>query len=200
VTKLVGALSAAGPAATLTSPHRVLPADPTDAVLASLAERAPRAQPHRALLLAWPRDEAERSAVEAALAAVAPALLRTEEVVHWDELGEPAGEAIVLTYFVRRRPGLSFTDFASHYRERHAPLARTHHPGIARYVQNFRIAAEPGDGGIDAVSELWFRSERDARERFYRDDESRRVIAEDVQRFLDLRAGFAFAARAGPGS
>jgi uncharacterized protein (TIGR02118 family) len=119
------------------------------------------------------------------------------EVVHWDELGAAAAEALVLVYAVRRRPDLSFEAFASHYRERHAPLARVHPPGSARYVQSFRTSDD--EYGADAVSELWFASERDARTRFHRDDESRRVIAEDVARFLDLRAGIAFAARPVPG-
>jgi len=66
--------------------------------------------------------------------------------------------------------------------------------GMSEYAQNF---AEPEQANrlVDAISELWFRSEDDARTRFYRDDESRRVIGEDVQRFLDLRNGEAFAAR-----
>jgi uncharacterized protein (TIGR02118 family) len=116
------------------------------------------------------------------------------EVVHWDELGAPGPAAVALVYFVKRRAGLSFDDFATHYRERHAPLARIHHPGIARYVQNFVVIPD-ADAPFDAVSELWFASENDARTRFYRDDESRRVIGEDVLRFLDLRRGAAFAAR-----
>jgi uncharacterized protein (TIGR02118 family) len=103
--------------------------------------------------------------------------------------------SVVLTYLVKRRPDLSFAEFSSHYREKHAPLARVHHPGIARYVQNF---LPPGEGLVDAISELWFASEADARARFYRDDESRRVIGEDVQRFIDLRRGAAFAARPRP--
>ena len=47
--------------------------------------------------------------------------------------------------------------------------------------------------GLDAISELWFASEADARTRFYRDEESSRVIAEDVRRFVDLRGGASWA-------
>ncbi len=62
-------------------------------------------------------------------------------------------------------------------------------------MQNF-VASPRDDAPFDAISELWFASEHDARTRFYRDDESRRVIAEDVKCFIDLKRGGAFAARA----
>ena len=118
-------------------------------------------------------------------------------MVHWDDLGGADAGAVVLTYLVVRRADLSFAEFEAHYRAKHAPLARVHHPGIARYVQNF-VESRAGDGAsapIDAISELWFRSEVDARTRFYRDAESARVIGEDVRRFIDLRAGAALAVR-----
>jgi uncharacterized protein (TIGR02118 family) len=142
----------------------------------------------------WPRDAGERAQAESALAPHSSRILALREVLHWDDLGDRRERGVVLTYLVHRRPDLSFAAFEAHYRERHAPLARVHHPGIARYAQNY---CEPNgaDRLVDAVSELWFRSEEDARTRFYRDDESRRVIGEDVQRFLDLRNGEAFAAR-----
>lgn len=176
----------------LAAPHLVCRADPTDAILASLHGAAPRPQAHAGVVFAWPRDRAEGEAADTALMAVASALFRVEEIRHWDELDGGAAGAVVLTYLVKRRPDLSFADFATHYRQKHAPLARIHHPGIARYVQNF---LPPGEGLVDAISELWFRSEADARARFYRDDESRRLIGEDVRRFIDLRGGAAFAAR-----
>ena len=188
--KLVALLAPGGVAAPLACRHVVCAAEPTNAILAALLGAPERAQPHAGVVLAWPRDARERTAAESALAPHAAALHATEEVRHWDELGDAPG-AVLLCYFVRRRPDLSFDAFRTHYRERHAPLARIHHPGIARYVQNFAVSS----GDVDAVSELWFRSEEDARTRFYRDDESRRVIAEDVGRFLDPRGGSAIAAR-----
>ena len=177
---------------TLAAPHLVCRADPTDAILASLSGATPRPRAHAGIVFVWPRDRAEGDAADAALVAAASALYRVDEVRHWDALDANAEGPVVLTYLVKRRPDLSFADFMAHYREKHAPLARVHHPGIARYVQNFM---PPGEGLVDAISELWFASEAEARARFYRDDESRRVIAEDVKRFIDLRSGAAFAAR-----
>lgn len=141
------------------------------------------------------RDGSEAAA--AALGARAAPWLALREVLQWDELGEPDADTVALVYFVRRRAGLAYADFESHYRERHAPLARVHHPGIARYVQNFLPA--PGDAAhdFDAVSELWFRSPAELRERFYRDAASEAVIAEDVARFLDPGAGLVRVTRPG---
>jgi hypothetical protein len=189
--KLVALLAPGSAAPALPGAHVVCAAEPTNAILAALIGVPERAQPYAGLVLAWPRDAAERAAAEAALAPRAAALYAMDEVRHWDELGAHDGGSVLLCYLVRRRADLSSDAFREHYVERHAPLARVHHPGIARYVQNF---AAPG-ADVDAVSELWFRSESDARSRFYRDDESRRVIGEDVQRFLDLRGGVAIAAR-----
>ena len=141
------------------------------------------------MIWVWPRDAQERREALQALAPRAAPLLTVREVVHWDALGEPDARTVALVYFVRRRRGLDYAEFERHYRERHAPLARKHHPGIARYVQNFLVDADDAEREFDAVSELWFASERDSRERFYRDAESERIVAEDVARFLEPRAG-----------
>lgn len=193
--KLIGLLSDRDADPVLAIPHRVLRADETDAVLASVRGTEARPQPYAGLVLAWPSDQAECAAAESELARNTSAHYRAREVLHWDALGEAAAGAVVLTYLVRRRADLSFAAFEAHYRERHAPLARIHHPGIARYVQNFIEPGATEPAPIDAISELWFRSEDDARTRFYRDEESTRVIGEDVRRFIDLRSGTAIAVR-----
>ena len=192
--KLLGLLADRSAAPQLSIPHRVCDAEATDAILAANSGAQARPQTQAGVVFAWPRSAGERDAAEAALGPHVSALYSVEEVLHWDELGN-APDVVVLTYLVRRRADLSFAAFQSHYRERHAPLARIHHPGISRYVQNYLDARDRETSGIDAISELWFKSEADARTRFYRDDESRRVIAEDVRRFVDLRGGGAFAAR-----
>jgi uncharacterized protein (TIGR02118 family) len=196
--KLIGLLADRDADPVLAIPHRVFRADDTDAILASLRGAEAQPQPLAGLVLAWPSDEAECAAAESGLARHTSAQYRAREVLHWDELGEVAAGAVVLAYLVRRRPDLSFAAFETHYRERHAPLARIHHPGIARYVQNFIEHRAAGSAPVDAISELWFSTEHDARTRFYRDEESTRVIGEDVRRFIDLRAGSAFAVRPRP--
>lgn len=146
---------------------------------------------------AWPRGATGCAEAERRLAGIVTPLLRVREVVHWDALGAPDADTVAMVCFVRRRRGMSYADFERHYRERHAPLAREHHPGIARYVQNFLAAPDDAERAVDAVSELWFRSAREHRERFYRDAASERVVAEDVARFLEPRAGLVRLSRPG---
>jgi uncharacterized protein (TIGR02118 family) len=192
--KLIALLSDRNVDSGLAAPYLACRADPTDAIVAELQGVRARPQRQAGVVFAWPRDAAECAAAESALAPHSTEIHRMREVLHWDELGERRERDVVLTYLVRRRADLSFADFMAHYRERHAPLARIHHPGIARYAQNFALpGADPAS--IDAISELWFRDEYDARTCFYRDQESRRVIGEDVRRFIDLRAGSVLVAR-----
>jgi hypothetical protein len=114
-----------------------------------------------------------------------------DEVVHWDALpasvwSEPT-PGVKMIAFVRRLPGLPSEEFEDRYR-RHAEIARVHHPGIARYVQSFvRGSVTDGAPPLDAVAELSFASREDFAERFYRDESSREVVAEDVEGFLDRR-------------
>lgn len=193
--KLVAVLADRDASLAIAVRHVLLRAEPTNAILAEPNGGVAKAEPHAGVAFAWP-ENGDLASTETALARGARSVHRTREFVHWDHLGAPGPSSVALVYFVKRRAGLSFDDFAAHYRDRHAPLARVHHPGIARYVQNFVASPDPdGDAPFDAVSELWFASEEDARTRFYRDGESRRVIGEDVLRFLDLKRGGAFAAR-----
>lgn len=167
-------------------------AEPTDALSAEQLGREPRSQKADGLLAAWWDTDAPRTLP-------ASHAYRVDEVLHWDyERGWPDGEAspgVVVFYFVRRREDLSQEEFATRYREGHAPLAREHHPGIWRYVQNYVTARSPGAPEWHAISSLHFRSEQDFRERFYRDAESPAIIAQDIERFADLRTGLVLVTR-----
>ena len=109
-----------------------------------------------------------------------------EERVQWDT-DDGAVPAVTQLSFVRRLPPLSRDAFAAHWSERHAPLARVHHPGIGRYVQHVVL---DGDDETDGIAELGFPTRRDLEERMYDSDEGKRAIREDVARFLDLGAGW----------
>lgn len=98
--------------------------------------------------------------------------------------------------FVRRIPDLTRARFAAHWSERHARLVPRHHPGVARYVQN--VVVEPlteGAPEIDGIAQLYFRTALDMRERFYDSEEGRRIVGEDVARFIDRDKGWGIIAQ-----
>jgi uncharacterized protein (TIGR02118 family) len=112
---------------------------------------------------------------------------RVEERRQWDR----GGEAVVRIAFVRRSPGLSREEFADHWTNVHAPLARKHHPTLVRYVQNIVIEpVTPGAPEVDGVAELGFRSLKDVHQRMYDSPAGAEIIRRDIQRFLDVPAGW----------
>jgi uncharacterized protein (TIGR02118 family) len=108
-------------------------------------------------------------------------------VITWERTW-PDGEyapGVKYVSFVRRREELSHQQFARHWAEVHAPIARTHHVGLAGYTQNVvRTTYTPGGAGIDGVAELSFRTRADFEERFYDNDEGKAVIRADVAKFI----------------
>jgi uncharacterized protein (TIGR02118 family) len=117
---------------------------------------------------------------------------RVDERVQWDD-----GRATVARIsFVRRAPGTAREEFAHHWTEVHTPLARAHHPGICRYVQNVVVERlTPNAPDVDGIAELGFASLGDFRERMYDSPEGREIIAADVRTFLDVGAGWRMLAR-----
>jgi uncharacterized protein (TIGR02118 family) len=108
----------------------------------------------------------------------------------WPDGSEAPG--VKLVSFMRRAEGMNHEQFVRHWTERHTPLALAHHPGLWNYTQNVvRRAYTPGGRDIDGIAELHFASRDDFENRFFDSDEGRRVIIDDVARFMR---------RPGPGS
>jgi uncharacterized protein (TIGR02118 family) len=98
----------------------------------------------------------------------------------------PRDGAVAMVSLMRRRPGTTPAEFATHWRERHAPLALRHHVGLADYHQYVVTEAlTPGVPEIDGVAWLGFVTRADFEERFFDSDAGRAVIMEDVARFMD---------------
>ncbi len=93
---------------------------------------------------------------------------------------------------VTRAEGLTHEQFVRHWTERHTPLALEHHVGMTGYVQRVvRRAYTPGGRTIDGIAELEF-PDRDALdERFYDSDAGKRIIGDDVARFIQRVPGSA---------
>ncbi len=157
---------------------------------------APAEQPDEvaAIAMVWTEDSTDAAGalpvVRDALAAYA-----VDERVQWDyERDWPDGTSspgVKRLSFVRRVPAIDHDEFARHWSEQHAPLARVHHPGIWRYVQN--VVVEPltdRTPELDGVAELHFRTYADLQHRMYDSDEGKEIIRADVRRFLDAPAGW----------
>lgn len=129
---------------------------------------------------------------------------RVEPRVQWsDPVVEPSAPVTQFSGVVRAAV-LDHEGFVAHWSQRHAPLARVHHPGIARYVQHVVTGTiTPDSPALDGIAELAFASEEDLRNRFYDSEPGREIIAADVQRFLAPRTGWRLLAadrRLDPGS
>jgi uncharacterized protein (TIGR02118 family) len=158
----------------------------------------PATQPERvqAIWFVWVDDAVD--AREVATSLVRDDTLHAyvvEERVQWDYQRDwPDGEAspgIKQLSFVRRVPALTREQFAAHWNDIHAPLARVHHPGIWRYVQN--VVVEPLTAGapeLDGVAELHFRTHDDLQHRMYDSEDGKALIRADVRTFLDVPAGW----------
>jgi uncharacterized protein (TIGR02118 family) len=98
----------------------------------------------------------------------------------------PADGAVVMVSLVRRRPGTTHAEFATHWTERHAPLALRRHVGLLDYRQFVVTESLAPDAApeIDGVARLGFASRSDFETRFYDSDEGRAEIKEDVARFI----------------
>ena len=88
---------------------------------------------------------------------------------------------------VRRAPAVDAAGFDAHWRDRHAPLALRHHPGMWEYRQLVvRAIHTPGSPDFDGIAVIGFPTHEDLRDRLYDSPAGQKVIEEDVARFIDL--------------
>jgi uncharacterized protein (TIGR02118 family) len=108
--------------------------------------------------------------------------------------------AVTRVSFLQAAAGLTRAQFGDHWRDVHTPLARRHHPNIVRYTQNVVIDTLTAETPpVDGIAELTFLSVEDMRARLYDSDEGRRIIGEDVRRFIDVAAGWRVLVKEGEG-
>jgi uncharacterized protein (TIGR02118 family) len=103
----------------------------------------------------------------------------------WPDGARTPGVEIVSA--MRRLPALSRADFHAHWRDRHAPLARQHHPGMWEYRQNAVLETRTPDApDFDGIAIVGFPTALDCQTRLYDSPEGEATIFEDLARFLDL--------------
>lgn len=120
------------------------------------------------------------------------AVLTLAESVRWDrrDAGATAAGAIKQVCFVARRADVPRAEFERRYAA-HTDIARVHHPAVSRYVQNLVVEAHgDGAGAIEAISELWFDTVDDYRQRYYAGPGSPDLVRTDVVDYLDFTRGF----------
>jgi hypothetical protein len=111
------------------------------------------------------------------------AVYDVEDHVLWDE---PIDRGVHSMFAFFRAPSdLAHDEFVTRYRE-HADVARVHHPGIRRYVQDI-VTSQTGEDRwmFDAISELHFAGPEQYENNFWLSDDSRDVVARDVERFSE---------------
>ena len=107
---------------------------------------------------------------------------------------------IKLTYCLRRKPGMSWDEFSTYWRNVHAPLVKERAAvlGIKRYVQvrtmqnrEVLAALQACNGGspepFDGIAELWY----DPEERGAGGEAARKAgqeLLEDERNFIDVAA------------
>jgi uncharacterized protein (TIGR02118 family) len=114
-----------------------------------------------------------------------------DERFQWDK----GGDTVTRISFVRRATHLTHEEFADHWTNVHAPLARKHHP-VVRYVQNVVVEKlTPDAPDVDGIAELAFRTVHDVHHRSYDSPAGAAIIRRDIQRFLDVPAGWRMLAK-----
>ena len=88
--------------------------------------------------------------------------------------------------FLRRPSGVSRDEFLTLYHH-HTEKLRDDQPGIAAYVQNVVEQVSPGAPELDGVSEIWFASLEDFRERYWSGPGVAERESQETGRFLDFR-------------
>jgi uncharacterized protein (TIGR02118 family) len=150
------------------------------------------------VVMAWIDDDAPLEPARWFDAPVTAYLVDERIQIEWtrdwsDGVATPAIEQLA---FVPRIASVTREQFAEHWSERHTPLVRVHHPGMARYVQNVITAPlTPGARDLDGVAQLYFRTSYDLHERYFDSDEGQRTIFEDVAKFLERGTGWGFMAQ-----
>ena len=98
---------------------------------------------------------------------------------------KPGSANIYCLFPLSHHPQKTHEESDAHWRDVHAPLALVHHPYMTHYVQLSVVAVLDGLD-VDGFALCGFDNNDDLRHRFYRDEESVKVIANDIRNFADL--------------
>ena len=101
-----------------------------------------------------------------------------------------------LILFVKRKRGLTHTQFRAHYEATHAPLAWSNLPHLVKYARNF-LSPLPGqpEPPYDCVTEFWYDDEAGLAETiaWVRSEEGQ-ILARDEVNFMERPTMLTFVA------
>lgn len=94
---------------------------------------------------------------------------------------------------LKRKPGITLEEFATHYEEIHVPLAMKHFP-FKKYVRNYVSKPEDSDEPwFDCITEVWFETMEDCQTAAeFSASEYYKVISDDEEKFMDRSRIVAF--------
>jgi uncharacterized protein (TIGR02118 family) len=93
---------------------------------------------------------------------------------------------VKLVCLVHRSPEVTHQQFLDHWRYNHGPLAVRVQPGFWNYVQNQVTQwLTEGTPSYDGLGELHFQTTNDLLTGMFADEQARRLIYEDMARFMD---------------
>jgi len=107
---------------------------------------------------------------------------RTEPVV-----AGAASTGVTAVFPMLHHPDLDHRRSDDHWRDKHAPLALRHHPGMWDYTQLSVVHTIHGPE-LDGFALCAFASLQDMKERFFGDDHDREVIYADVASFANPKS------------
>ncbi len=99
---------------------------------------------------------------------------------------KPGVPKVVGLFPLIAHPDLGHDGADAHWRDKHAPLALEHHPHMTAYDQ-ISVVHRFSGLEVDGFALCGFASEEDLRERFYANEESVKIIAQDVATFANVK-------------
>ncbi len=100
---------------------------------------------------------------------------------------KPGAANVYGLFPMHKHPQKSHEEADAHWRDVHGPLALEHHAFMSHYVQLSVLHTFTG-AAFDGFALCGFKQLSDLKERFFTTEESREIIAQDIQNFADTKS------------
>ncbi len=86
-------------------------------------------------------------------------------------------------FLIKRKPGLTFEEFKTHYLEVHVPLVKKNVPEIRKYITNFALQRGK-EGPFDSITEIYW-DNIETIVKIAKSDVFKNVIVPDEEKFIN---------------